>query len=78
MVQKVKCYELRVVDSITKNNIELLNSICDELSLPRSIDQLKKHVTSMYEKEISFINEENFKASGILNLIKDATSKWNI
>ena len=78
MVNKIKCYELKALDSIIKDNVELFNSVCDELSLPRSPDQLKRHVSSMYEKEISFINEENFKASGILNLIKDATSKWNI
>jgi len=78
IVKKVKAYELKMVEVITKDNDELLNSICSDLKLSPSVDKLKQYIGSLYESEIEFTSKEIFKESGILTLIEDATSKWNI
>ena len=78
VLKKVKVYELKLIDSITNNNSELLKSMCEELGLEISVEALKQQVKKQYECKIDFSNKEKFVESGILNLLKDATSKWNI
>ena len=79
VLERVIKKEIELCKSIMMNNPELLQSTCSNLGISNTMNALHTEVAKMYAMDIVVEEEDTFRESGTLQLVKDhALSKWNI
>jgi hypothetical protein len=71
--------ETELMSHVMSDNPELLHTTCQNLGLKTDVEELKRHLESMYATGLNVNNKNGYRQSGLLETIEGHISaKWRI